>query len=226
PPLLDGLQPAELEARQADPAGRAHDLEAEVGEEVLGKYRPVDSEALVARLALRVAVRERFETAGASIARLADRREEERLQHPRARRLGEVRARDEDGTVRRRPARQLGCARERLRRAVLHRTEHATVPVVVDGAPGAEVELDLFHPAALVGRPPSARLPPDALVTYGRRGLERQLRQACKTWRHHLDRRTSSVASGRAKNRNGTKVVPSPGDTCIAVGPRRYTPWR
>ena len=26
---------------------------------------------------------------------------------------------------------------------------------------------------------------------------------------------TSSVASGRAKNRNGTNVVPSPGETCI-----------
>ena len=32
-----------------------------------------------------------------------------------------------------------------------------------------------------------------------------------------LDRRTSSVASGRAKNRKGTNVVPSPGETCIAV---------
>ena len=28
-------------------------------------------------------------------------------------------------------------------------------------------------------------------------------------------RRTSSVTSGRAKNRNGTNVVPVPGETCI-----------
>ena len=34
----------------------------------------------------------------------------------------------------------------------------------------------------------------------------------------------SSVASGRAKNRKGRKVVPSPGDTCMAVAPRRYVP--
>src|SRR3954451_7428851 len=39
---------------------------------------------------------------------------------------------------------------------------------------------------------------------------------------HHApDLRTSSVASGRAKKRKGTKVVPSPGETCIAVEPRR-----
>ena len=31
----------------------------------------------------------------------------------------------------------------------------------------------------------------------------------------------SSVASGRAKNRKGTKVVPSPGETCMTVLPRR-----
>ncbi len=36
----------------------------------------------------------------------------------------------------------------------------------------------------------------------------------------HL-RKTSSVASGRAKKRKGTNVVPSPGETCIVVAPRR-----
>ena len=39
-----------------------------------------------------------------------------------------------------------------------------------------------------------------------------------------LDRRTSSVASGRAKKRNGTKVVPRPGETCITVPFRSNTP--
>ena len=59
-----------------------------------------------ARLALGVAVRERLEPARAAVARLADRREEERLQHPGARRRDEVRARDEDRVVARqaRPA--------------------------------------------------------------------------------------------------------------------------
>ena len=133
--------------------------------------------ALVARLALRVAVRERLERTRAAVARLADRREEERLQHPRARRVDEVRARDEDRVVGRRAAGQLVRAREGLRRAVLHRAEHAAVGVVVDGAERAELELDLLHPAVLVDRAAAARLPPDALVADARRRLERQLRQ-------------------------------------------------
>ena len=37
---------------------------------------------------------------------------------------------------------------------------------------------------------------------------------------HHTECKTSSVASGRAKNLNGTNVVPSPGETCIVVPPR------
>ena len=60
-PFDDRLQAAELEAREADPACRAHDLEAEVGEEVLREDRLVHAEALVARLALRIAIRERLE---------------------------------------------------------------------------------------------------------------------------------------------------------------------
>ena len=39
-------------------------------------------------------------------------------------------------------------------------------------------------------------------------------------------RRSSSVASGRARNLNGTNVVPRPAETCITVPPRRYSPWR
>ena len=37
-------------------------------------------------------------------------------------------------------------------------------------------------------------------------------------------RRTSSVTSGRAKNRNGTKVVPRPGETCSVTSSSRYRP--
>ena len=36
---------------------------------------------------------------------------------------------------------------------------------------------------------------------------------------HHADRTTSSVTSGRAKRRNGTNVVPRPGETCSQVVP-------
>ena len=41
---------------------------------------------------------------------------------------------------------------------------------------------------------------------------------------HHPDRRTSSVASGRAKKRNGTNVVPRPAETCMTVPFRSYRP--
>ena len=36
---------------------------------------------------------------------------------------------------------------------------------------------------------------------------------------HYFDRTTSSVTSGLAKRRNGTNVVPSPGETCSLVDP-------
>ena len=36
---------------------------------------------------------------------------------------------------------------------------------------------------------------------------------------HYADRTTSSVTSGLAKSRNGTNVVPRPGETCRRVGP-------
>ena len=38
---------------------------------------------------------------------------------------------------------------------------------------------------------------------------------------HHADSRISSVASGRAKNRKGTNVVPSPDETC-STPPARW----
>ena len=82
PAFGHGLQTAELEPGEADPARGAHDLEAEVGQEVLGEDGAVDPEALAGRLALPVAEREGLERPGATVAGLADRREEERLQHP------------------------------------------------------------------------------------------------------------------------------------------------
>ena len=83
PALDDRDEAAELEPRQPDPPRAAHDLEAEVREKVVREHRLVHAEALVARLALVVAVGERLETPGTAIARLADRSQEERLQHPR-----------------------------------------------------------------------------------------------------------------------------------------------
>src|SRR4051794_10829583 len=64
------------------------------------------------------------------------------------------------------------------------------------------------HLGCRVGRVPPEHLGRDVAVAF-----------------HHApDLRTSSVASGRAKKRNGTKVVPSPGETCIVVAPRRKRP--
>lgn len=54
-------------------------------------------------------------------------------------------------------------------------------------------------------QPASRKTPPRARVLY-------ESWPACNT---------SSVASGRAANRNGTNVVPRPGDTCMTVPPRR-----
>src|SRR5205807_3860628 len=65
----DGLEAAEVEAGEADAAGGTHDLEAEVGEEVVWEDRLVHMEALVRRLALGVAVGERLERAGTAVAR-------------------------------------------------------------------------------------------------------------------------------------------------------------
>src|SRR5437660_1334935 len=80
---------AELEARELDSAGAAHRQEAEVGQKVVREDRLVRDEALVARLALRVAIGKRLERFRSLVARVADRRQEEGLQHPRARAVDE-----------------------------------------------------------------------------------------------------------------------------------------
>src|SRR5207248_8916531 len=121
--LDDRLQAAELEAHELDTALGAHRAEAEVREEVAWENRLVDDEALVRRLRFREAIGERLERPRPLVLRLADRRQKERLQHPRCRALDDVRARDEHRVVRRRPRGQLGRAREEPRRAVLHRAE-------------------------------------------------------------------------------------------------------
>ena len=84
-PSTTGMQPAELEPGELDVALRAHRAEAEVGQEVAREDGAVDDEALVRRLALRVAVGEGLERLRALVARLADRRQEERLLDPRRR---------------------------------------------------------------------------------------------------------------------------------------------
>src|SRR5262249_36039758 len=131
-PFLDRLKAAQLETRQLDAPLRADRQEAEVGEEAGRKDRLVHMETLERRLALRVAVGERLERTCASLARVADRGEEERLHHPRSGRIREIGARDEYGVVARRPGGQLARTREELRRPVLHRAEQPSVVVVVD----------------------------------------------------------------------------------------------
>src|SRR5829696_2368629 len=186
PPLDHRLETAQVETRECDAADGAHRREPEIGEEVRGEHSPVDAEPLVRQLTLAVAVRERLDRRGTAVLRLADRGQEERLEDPRRRLVDDVRARDEDRVVRGRPSRQLVRKREELRRPVLHRPEDAAVAVVVHRPEGAEAELDLLHPAVLVDSPPPARLPPHALVAYGRRRLERELRQRSKPRRHDL----------------------------------------
>src|SRR5919106_4319005 len=92
-PFRDRLESAELEPAELGAALRPNGKEAEVREEVPGEDCAVHEEALVVRLALGIAVSERLERPRALVPRLADRRQEERLHHPRARRVDEVRAR-------------------------------------------------------------------------------------------------------------------------------------
>ena len=60
-PSTTGCRPPSSRRERPTRPADAHDLEAEVGEEVLREHRLVHAEALVARLALRIAVRERLE---------------------------------------------------------------------------------------------------------------------------------------------------------------------
>ena len=152
-----------------------------------------------ARLALRVAVGEGLERLRAAVARVADRREEERLEHPRARAVDEVRAGDEHRVVGGRARRELRRAREEIRRPVLHRAEQRAVVVVVQLPPDPPLLLGLLDPAALVGRAAVARLPPDALVADGRRRLERRAGHPRETSAHAggpISSTTTSTRSG------------------------------
>src|SRR5262245_41526395 len=72
-PFDHGHEAAEVEPCEPDAAGRADDAESEVLEEVRGEDRLVDAEALVGRLTLGVAVRERLDRGRTAVAALADR---------------------------------------------------------------------------------------------------------------------------------------------------------
>ena len=108
------------------------------------------------------------------------------------------------------------------------------VAVEVDLAPGTELVLDVFDPAALVDRALSLPLPPDATAAdsgparLGRSGevLDRHAIVSLRpvgdagdspTPPPQAARRRSSVTSGRAKRRSGTNVVPRPGEVCMTV---------
>src|SRR3954454_13285560 len=194
-PLPQGLRAAELEPRELYPPLRAHRQEAEVGEEVRGEDRLVDVEPLEVRLAFGVAVGERLERAGSPLARVSDRGEEERLHHPRPRRIGEVGTRHEHGVVARRPRGELTSTREELGRAVLHRPEQVAVVVVVDRPPRAPLVFGVTNPLALVRAAPVARLPPDALVADARRRLDRRTGQPGDPRRHNRSGPTASTTT-------------------------------
>ena len=149
-PASTGWSPPKSSRTSSTRAGAAQRAEAEIGEEVAREDRAVDEEALVHRLPLAVRVRERLQRRRAAVPRVADRREEQRLHHPRRRRIGEVGARDEHGVVRRRPRRQLGSAREERRGAVLHRAEQMAVAVDVERPPRPPLRLGPLAPAVLL----------------------------------------------------------------------------
>src|SRR5205814_376563 len=96
PRLRDSLKPAELEPRQFDVPRAAQRAKAEVREEVVREDRLVHVEALALRLTLAVPVGKALERGRAARLRVGNRGQEEGLQDPWARRLGEVRACDED----------------------------------------------------------------------------------------------------------------------------------
>src|SRR5262249_43472315 len=70
--------------------------------------------------------------------------------------------------------------------------------VVVDRPPGAPFLLGLADPLALVGAAAVARLPPDALVTHARRGLQRRARQPGDLGAHSSGPTASTTTSTAA----------------------------
>ena len=134
-PSATGCRPPRSSRTSSTRPCSPHRLEAEVREEVPREDRPVHEEALVRRLSLRIPIGEGLERPRPFVASIADRRQEQRLHDPRARAFDEVRTSDEHGVLGRRARRQLPGAREELRRAVLHRPDHAAVVVAVDARP-------------------------------------------------------------------------------------------
>src|SRR5438270_2419023 len=82
-----GDEAAELQSRELDAALPPDGHEPEVGEEVAREDRLVHLEALEGRAGVAVVVCERLERPSTLLARVADRRQEERLHHPRLRRI-------------------------------------------------------------------------------------------------------------------------------------------
>src|SRR5262245_8742847 len=177
------LEAAQLEPRELDEALRTHGHEAEVGKEVAREDRPVDEEALVDRLALRVAIAKRLESPRLLVARVADRGQEERLQDPGRAPADEVGAGDEHSVGRGWAAGELRRTRKELGRRVLHHPEQAAVVVVVQGSPRAP-RLGALAPAILLDVAAGARLPPDTVLADGGGRSEGRACQACNARRH------------------------------------------
>src|SRR5919109_1890416 len=212
-PFLDRLQAAEVEAGELDAADRAHRAKPEVGKEVSWEHCAMDEETLRGGSALPIAVRERLERTRALVPRLPDRGEEKRLLHPGLRVRLQVGTRDEDRVRRGWACRQIRGTRKEMCRPILHGAEHAAVVVAVDRPPGPPLVLGMLDPLTFVGLTVATGLPPNARLTDRGSGLERGARETGDAGRHLADRTTSSVTSGRAKRRNGTNVVPMPGET-------------
>ncbi len=213
------LQPAEVQPKELHPACAAQRAEAQISEKVAREHRAVDEEALVHRLPLAIRVRERLQRGCAPVSRVADRCEEQRLHHPRGRRIGEIGAGDEHSVLRGRARRQLGRPREERRGAVLHRPEQMAVAVHVQRPPRSPLRLRPLAPAVFLRNRPRPRLPPHALVADGGRPLQRGAGHADDLGRHLFpDLVDDHVHSGGRGSRHPFEVL---GDARLKVASER-----
>src|SRR4029079_3017965 len=125
----------------------------------------------------------------------------------------------------------VGHAPEIVRDAPLH-----FPPELPQGCVPLRTDVDDDLRTLAITRQPDARMAVELALDQSRdarhltRGVARvagdHLRRDARLAVHQSlgDCRTSSVASGLARKRNGTNVVPSPGETCITVARVRYTP--
>ena len=239
PRVLGRHETSELEPGQLHPAVGADDHEPEVGEEVGREDGPVDEKPLMRRRPLRVSIAEGLDRLDVAVPRLTDRGEKQALHDPGRQGIDQIGTGHEHGVLGRRAGRQLERSGEVRCRRVLHDAEQAVALLAVQRPPRAPVVLDPLGPGRLRRRATGPRLPEDAVDADCRRAGERSASQRLETVRHKrtlgagvrrarpgtaAGSRTSRLASGLAKKRNGTNVVPIPRETTSVVPGSSKTP--